>query len=46
MTDEEKRYEENEECGNFYRMNDNQRYSSYGLFVNAWMPLPEPYREE
>ena len=21
-------------------------YSSYGIFVNAWTPLPEPYREE
>lgn len=21
-------------------------YSSYGFFVNAWMPLPEPYRED
>ena len=21
-------------------------YSSYGIFVNAWTPLPEPYKEE
>ena len=21
-------------------------YSSYGLFVNAWMPFPEPYKGE
>lgn len=24
---------------------EERSYVSYGLFVNAWMPLPEPYKE-
>lgn len=40
------RYEENDEGGTFYPGDDEKSYSSYGLFVNAWMPLPESYREE
>lgn len=40
------RYEENDEGGTFYHGDDEKSYSSYGLFVNAWMPLPELYREE
>lgn len=40
------RYEENDEGGTFYPRDDEKSYSSYGIFVNAWMPLPEPYREE
>lgn len=40
------RYEENDEGGTFYPGDDEKSYSTYGLFVNAWMPLPEPYREE
>lgn len=40
------RYEENDEGGTFYPGDDEKSYSSYGIFVNAWMPLPEPYREE
>lgn len=39
------RYEENDEGGAFYPGDDEKSYSSYGFFVNAWMPLPEPYRE-
>ncbi len=39
------RYEENDEGGTFYPGDDEKSYSSYGLFVNAWMPLPEPYKE-
>lgn len=38
------RYEENEEGGAFYPGDDECAYVQYGLFVNAWMPLPEPYR--
>lgn len=38
------RYEENDEGGTFYPGDDEKSYSSYGLFVNAWMPLPESYR--
>lgn len=40
------RYEENDEGGTFYPGDDEKSYSSYGIFVDAWMPLPEPYREE
>lgn len=40
------RYEENDEGGTFYPGDDEKSYSSYGLFVNAWMPLPEPYKGE
>lgn len=40
------RYEENDEGGTFYPGDDEKPYSSYGIFVNAWTPLPEPYREE
>ena len=39
------RYEENDESGTFYPGDDEKSYSSYGLIVNAWMPLPEPYRQ-
>lgn len=40
------RYEENDEGGTFYPGDDEKSYSSYGIFVNEWMPLPEPYKEE
>lgn len=40
------RYEEDSEGGAFYPGDDEKSYSSYGLFVNAWMPLPEPYKGE
>ena len=30
----------------FYPGDEEETYASYGLIVNAWMPLPEPYREE
>lgn len=39
------RYEENDEGGTFYPGDDEKPYSSYGIFVNAWIPLPEPYGE-
>ena len=39
------RYEENDEGGTFYPGDDEKSYSSYGLFVNAWMPLPKSYKE-
>lgn len=31
--------------GAFYPGDEDRSYVSFGLFVNAWMPLPEPYRE-
>lgn len=40
------RYEENDEGGTFYPGDDEKSYLSYELFVNAWMELPEPYRED
>lgn len=39
------RYEENDEGGTFYPGDDEKSYSCYGFFINAWMPLPKPYRE-
>ena len=39
------RYEENDEGGTFYPGDDEKSYSRYGIFVNAWMPLPEPYKQ-
>ena len=32
--------------GAFYAGDRDYAYLSVGLFVNAWMPLPKPYREE
>ena len=40
------RYEEDDEGGTFYPGDDEKSYSNQGLFVNAWMPLPEPYKGE
>ena len=40
------RYEEDEEGGVFYLSNDTITCLNHGLIVNAWMPFPEPYREE
>ena len=40
------RYETDKDgSGAFYPGNDDKSYVEYGLFVNAWMPMPEPYRE-
>ena len=40
------RYERHEDgSGNFYQGDDDDTLLSYGLFANAWMPLPKPYRE-
>lgn len=40
------RYENDGENDKFYPGDDEETYAHYGLIVNAWMPLPEPYREE
>ena len=40
------RYEENEEGGTYYPGDDEESYLKYGLFVNAWQPLPKPYRSD
>ena len=40
------RYEADKDGGGAFFPGDKERsYVSYGLFVNAWMPLPEPYVE-
>lgn len=39
------RYEKDGENDNFYPGDEEETYSSYGLIVNAWMPLPESYRQ-
>ena len=38
------RYEEDSDGGAFYPGDEEKSYASFGLFVNAWQPLPEPYR--
>ena len=40
------RYQVDDQGGAFYDGDDDKPLVSYGLFVNAWMPLPEPYKEE
>ena len=41
------RYEvDSDGSGAFYPGGDEKSYVSCGLFVNAWMPLPECYRAE
>lgn len=39
------RYEADEEGGAFYIGDDTETCVSQDLFVNAWMELPEPYKE-
>lgn len=39
------RYEKDEDGGAFYPGDEEKSYVQFGLFVNAWMPLPEPYKE-
>ena len=41
------RYEiDNDGSGAFYPGDVDTSYASFGIFVNAWMPLPEVYRRE
>ena len=40
------RYEEDYEGGAFYAGDDDETLVSHGVYVNAWMPLPEPYKPE
>lgn len=40
------RYEVDEEgSGAFYPGDEDTSYLQFGIFVNAWMPLPESYKE-
>ena len=38
-------YREDREGGAFYPGDDARSCASYGLIVNAWMPIIKPYRE-
>lgn len=40
------RYQEDDKGGAFYEGDADETLASVGLFVNAWMPLPECYRGE
>lgn len=40
------RYEEDDEGGVFCPGDEDKSYSSVGLMVNAWMPLPEVYKSQ
>ena len=41
------RYEADKDGGGAFFPGDEERsYASFGLFVNAWMPLPKPYEED
>ena len=40
------RYEKDVENDKFYPGDDEETYAHYGLIVNAWMPLPKPYKEK
>lgn len=38
------RYEEDEGGGTYYIGDDDEPCTASDLYVNAWMPLPDPYR--
>ena len=40
------RYEEDENGGAFYAGDEDETLVSQDMFVNAWTPLPKPYRED
>lgn len=40
------RYKANEEGGAFYLGDEEDTCISQDLYVNAWQPLPKPYRQE
>lgn len=40
------RYEQDESGGAFYIGDEDITCVSQDIYVNAWMPLPEPYRQE
>lgn len=39
-------YKADENGGAFYDGDDTEPLTKIGVFVNAWMPLPEPYQGE
>ena len=40
------RYEIDDKGGAFYFINSEEPCMAFGYYVNAWMPMPKPYREE
>ena len=40
------RYDENEEGGAWFAGDEDEPLVSQDMFVNAWMPLPKPYKGE
>lgn len=41
------RYEVDEDGGGaFYPGDEDESYNSFGVYVNAWMPLPQPWKGE
>lgn len=40
------RYEEDEKGGAFFAGDETESLVSQDMYVNAWMPLPKPYRSE
>lgn len=38
-------WKDSDDSGAYYDGDEDKPLCSYGLFVNAWMPLPEPYKE-
>ena len=41
------RYTVDDDDGGTFRVGDeNESFIEHDLYVNAWMPLPEPYKEE
>ena len=40
------RYEEDEKGGAFFAGDETKSLVSKDIYVNAWMPLPEPYHED
>lgn len=40
------RYEEDDQGGAFYEGDEERSCASFGFVVNAWMPLPDVYRED
>lgn len=39
-------YREDSDGGAYYVGDDEESYISHDIVVNAWMPLPNPYRED
>lgn len=40
------RYTEDADDDGTFRVGDDESFIEHDLYVNAWMPLPKPYRED